>query len=193
MVTFTDIQKTETEMAKAYKQVQINTAELRQYIDIIGKRVKENGDEVRRFALELDPPYPIASLEDAFINPNFPLGHLAELELITHTALLKMVADLNQISSSELTTCIQEYNALPVPTLNKDRYKGTESPGFRDTMLNLSNKIGKYLDTQSFKPAYLKRGDAINHRATISIAIIYLGRKLMAEKESATKPNSENN
>jgi hypothetical protein len=193
MVIFTHLKQESEKMAKPFKQVQINTSELREHINLIEEAVKQSGDEVRRYAQGLRPPYPFTSLEEAY-TAEFGLGNAAQLELVCHSALLYMQAEVKNISIKEWQACFDEYaNLTSADPSSTTRYKGIESPGFRNSILDVSEEIARYLDMQSVKPKYLMRGKAVNHRVIIQLAIIWLGRKLKAEREASSKPNPEAN
>lgn len=157
------------------KQVQINTVELHEYIELISERVRQNSLELHQHASELDPPYPL----EAALSRH----HQSQLEIVCHSTLLKLFAEMKSLSDPEWEICIAEYMELKSPNPgDKDRYKDFESPAFSPEMLALIEKIGLYLETQDPKPPYLRRKNTISHRVVTSMAIIWLGRKLRAEK-----------
>lgn len=160
------------------KQVPLNVAELAPYIDAITSRVRDNSLELRNHAQELDPPYP---LEEALT-----LYHVSEIEIVCHSALLKILADMKSISSREWAVCADVYaNFKSISADNANRYEGIKSPAFSSEMLELVERIGAYLKTLDVKFQYLSRGDTVNARPVVSLAIIWLGRKLIQEKAIA--------
>lgn len=163
-----------------FKQVQINSAELRNYIELIARRVSENGLILADYAKKLDPPFPFQILQENHDTGQF---FLAELELVCHTALLAMAKEMKNIPQRDWEICLKEQAALKsVDPRSANRYEGIENPQFTDEMLKLCDTIGNYFNTREPKPQYLFRKDAVNPRVVISIAIIWLGRQLAKEK-----------
>jgi hypothetical protein len=166
------------------KQVQINREELRSYIDPVIERVRQNSQILYHQAKNLRPPYPLESLESVY--------HSSEMELICHSAMLQMLAELKTIPVEEWKFCYAEYKKLPVRSPGMpDRYKGIESPAFSDEMFTLAEKIGSYLEVLDLNIAYLRRKNAINSQLIANVSLIWLGRKLIAENESVSQSSDK--
>jgi hypothetical protein len=177
-----------TQQGTDMKQMQIYTDTLGPYIELIVAKLRAQELEVKTMGLELTPPYVFLGITDSEASWQFP-----PIEFAIESALryLQKTMDLD---SKEWETTVNEYVNIPSRSSGKTtvEQEGMSRYRTRQSTIDLCESLGKHIAENStvIEVPFIYSRWGISYKVVANLALIWLGRKLRAEKEETARSES---